>query len=295
MTTWSPARTGEASGFSTTSRRLRQITADIAKADAFLFRPPPAWRFRWNKNTDTPLPPDEPAAPNPPDGVMISYLLGSERRGPVTLEIVDDTTDFVLRRYSSADPAESPVAATNVPAYWIRPLRALAATPGLHRFVWDVRLAPPPVDQFEYPISAILRNTPPSPQGMWPLPGTYQLRLAVGGRVLRQAIAIKMDPRVRATAADLALQYRLSKSVETAMRQLADARRTTKARLANPDQGARWRAIAQKLDQVYQPLPGLFSTLQAADARPTAAVEAAATEAVANADAAVTEFRSMTN
>src|SRR6476646_8636536 len=102
---------------------LRQITADIAKADAFLFRPSTAWRFRWNKNTDTPMPPDEPAAPNPPDGVVISYLLGPNVRGPVTLEIVDNTTDFVLRRFSSADPPEPPIAGTNVPAYWIRPLR----------------------------------------------------------------------------------------------------------------------------------------------------------------------------
>ena len=42
---------------------LRQITADVARAPAYLFRPATAWRFRWNKNTDTPLPPDEPAAP----------------------------------------------------------------------------------------------------------------------------------------------------------------------------------------------------------------------------------------
>jgi photosystem II stability/assembly factor-like uncharacterized protein len=32
---------------------LRLITPDIARAPAFLFAPPVAWRFRWNKNTDT--------------------------------------------------------------------------------------------------------------------------------------------------------------------------------------------------------------------------------------------------
>ena len=41
---------------------LRQITPDIAKAQAFLFWPAQAYRARWNVNTDTPLPPDEPAA-----------------------------------------------------------------------------------------------------------------------------------------------------------------------------------------------------------------------------------------
>ena len=44
---------------------LRQITPDVLKAPAFLFRPGVAWRFRDNKNTDTPWPPDEPTAPNP--------------------------------------------------------------------------------------------------------------------------------------------------------------------------------------------------------------------------------------
>ena len=41
---------------------LRQVTADLLKAPAFLFRPVPGWRFRTNKYTDTPMPPDEPAA-----------------------------------------------------------------------------------------------------------------------------------------------------------------------------------------------------------------------------------------
>jgi photosystem II stability/assembly factor-like uncharacterized protein len=37
---------------------LRQLTAQIPSADVHLFAPQEAWRFRWNKNTDTPLPPD---------------------------------------------------------------------------------------------------------------------------------------------------------------------------------------------------------------------------------------------
>src|SRR6185295_18889380 len=86
---------------------LRQITPDVTRAGAFLFRPPSAWRFRWNKNTDTPLPPDEPAAPNPPDGVTISYLLGAGVTGPVTLEIIEAVSGELLRRYSSDDPVEA--------------------------------------------------------------------------------------------------------------------------------------------------------------------------------------------
>ena len=44
---------------------LRQIDAEVAAAPAFLFKPQTAVRVRWNMNTDTPLPPDEPAVEEP--------------------------------------------------------------------------------------------------------------------------------------------------------------------------------------------------------------------------------------
>src|SRR5439155_383730 len=47
---------------------LRELTAQTAVADAVLFKPSVAYRVRWNTNTDTPLPPDEPTAQNPPEG-----------------------------------------------------------------------------------------------------------------------------------------------------------------------------------------------------------------------------------
>jgi photosystem II stability/assembly factor-like uncharacterized protein len=274
---------------------LRQVTTDIAKASAYLFRPPVAWRVRWNTNTDTPLPPDEPAAPNPPDGVTISYLLGSGVRGPVVLEIFDMASGETLRRYSSADPDDPPVPDANIPDYWIRPSQRLTTSPGLHRFVWDVRFAPPRVESFDYPIAAVVRNTPKTPQGLWVLPGTYQVRLTVDGRSYRQAIVVKMDPRVKTTIADLATQFRLSRGLDDAIRQLATARADLKAIAtgATGDRAARLRTAAAALDQAFTPLPALFDTLQGADARPTAAAEAAATSAIARAEAALTEYRAI--
>ena len=69
---------------------LRQIGQATAASDAVLFQPATAWRVRWNMNTDTPLPPDEPAAPNPPEGATIDYYLKGPAGGPVTLEILRD-------------------------------------------------------------------------------------------------------------------------------------------------------------------------------------------------------------
>jgi hypothetical protein len=247
---------------------LRQIAPGILQANAYLFRPGTAWRFKWNKNTDTPLPLDEPAMPNPIDGVYISYYLGPDVTGPITLEItnVDGT---VLRRYASNDPDEPPVRDPNLPDYWIRPSQKLAATPGLHRFVWDGRYEPPAMASFGYAIAAIRRNTPKSPQGMWPLPGQYVARLTVGKETFRQPVQLKLDPRVRTPLADLTLQFKLSKAVDDALRSLEAARTG-----ASPEK-------LQAIQAAADPLGGLLATLQDADARPTAATEAAVTAALA--------------
>ena len=82
---------------------LRQIDAKTADADAMLFKPTTALRVRWNTNSDTPWPPDEPALPNPPEGAIINYYLKSAASGPVTLEVLQPD-GRVVRRYSSADP-----------------------------------------------------------------------------------------------------------------------------------------------------------------------------------------------
>ena len=255
---------------------LRQLTPDIARAPAYLFRPAPAWRFRWNKNTDTPLPPDEPAAQNPPDGVVISYFLATDAKSPVTLEIVDNTTGDVIRRISSADVPAPPIEGRNTPDYWLRAPPRLAATPGLHRYVWDVRYAPPAVDRFSYPIAAVAGGTPRVPQGMFVLPGTYQVRLTVDGRSYRQAVTVRLDPRVKTSIADLSVQFKLSHAVDVMLRRLATAR---------ADPNLRDRAAA--LQAAYAPLPALFDALQEADLRPTPTVEAAVQAALARAEAAL--------
>ena len=53
-----------------------------------LYRPADQYRVRWNTWTDTPLPQEEPAGENPPDGVMIDYYL-SDNADKVSLEILD--------------------------------------------------------------------------------------------------------------------------------------------------------------------------------------------------------------
>ena len=196
---------------------LRQLAKK--PESSLVFKPQTALRVRWNLNTDTPLPPDEPAGENPPDGAMIDYFLAEDSPEPVTLEIKDKAGNLV-RRYSSTDKPEQPdPKKLKVPRYWIRPLQSLSAKRGMHRFLWDMHYTPIPGVEPEYPIAAIYGNTPPAPTSPWVLPGDYTVVLTANGKSYTQPLTVKMDPRVKMSAADLQTQFELS-------RQLSEVRAT---------------------------------------------------------------------
>src|ERR1700744_3130818 len=118
---------------------LRQLKA-APVADAVLYKPEPAIRVRWDMNTDTPLPQEEPAGENPPDGAIIDYYLPADAAGPVTLDIMD-AAGKAIRHYSSTDTLYA-TPDVNIPPYWIRPQQLLSAKAGAHRFLWDLHCQP---------------------------------------------------------------------------------------------------------------------------------------------------------
>jgi hypothetical protein len=222
---------------------LRQMTAEALGADASLFKPQSAWRWRFNKNTDTPFMPDEPRLPNPPDGALIHCSLKGDARGPVTLEILDAAGSLV-RRYSSDDPADAPLVNPNIPDDWIRPWRPLSAKAGMHRFVWDVRYPRPSVLSFSYPIAAVPFNTPKLPAGVWALPGTYTARLSVDGKTMAQPFTLKMDPRVRTSPLGLRAQFDAARAIDAGLKKSYDALMDARA------QGEPAQKSAQELQRI---------------------------------------------
>ena len=268
---------------------LRQAAAMAPSPEVHLFAPPDAWRFRWNKNTDTPLPPDEPAGQNPPDGAVLHYYLKATAKAPVTIEILD-AQGGIVRRYSSADAIEPLVEDRNTPDYWLRPQRRLLATSGLHRFVWDVHHERPAVGGFSYPISAILANTPRVPHGSWALPGKYAVRLTVDGKSQTQALVVKMDPRVKATAADLKLQYDLSRAIDSSLLRSAAALRELRAAATK---SPALIDLEQRLSRASAPLAPLFGAVESADVAPTPVVREAWKTTAAAVDAAIAEWEKM--
>ena len=81
---------------------LRQMTAKVLEADAYLFRPADAIRMRPGNDFASPMPRDEALADNPPVGAMLDYYLKSAASGPVVIEI-SDAHGQIVRRYSSED------------------------------------------------------------------------------------------------------------------------------------------------------------------------------------------------
>jgi hypothetical protein len=217
---------------------LRQLDRAVAAGEATLFRPQTATRVRWNMNTDTPLPPEEPGGENPPDGAIIDYALGADAAGPVTLEILDAAGKLV-RRYSSEDKVELPAPeAAPLPMYWYRPPQVLRATAGMRRFTWDMHWQPLAGGGGRgggLPMAAVAHNTAPAPNSIWAAPGDYVVRLTANGKALTQPLKLRMDPRVKTTAAELARQHELSKAMydgvietQAALQKLRDIRAQVK-------------------------------------------------------------------
>jgi len=185
---------------------LRQITESFAEGGAYLFGPQKARRVRWNTYTDTPLPPEEPAGENPPDGGIINYYIGKPAT-VVAIEITDKEGRSIRRFSSSDDPEIIDSAAFPHPTFWIRPPQKISTAPGIHRFVWDLHYSPPPGIQRSYPISAIYRNTAPVPKGPWIQPGDYVVHLTVDGRSYSRPLTVTMDPRVTTLPEALQRQF----------------------------------------------------------------------------------------
>ena len=273
-----------------------------SKAENVLFKPQTALRTRVNLNTDTPLPPDEPAGENPPDGAMIDYSLAKAASDPVTIEI-KDSKGATVRKYSSDDPPEKyDPKKLRIPEYWIRPLQMVSTKAGLHRFLWDMHFTPVPEVEPEYPMSATYQNTPAKSTSPWVASGNYTVTLTVDGTSFNQPITVTMDPRVKTAPAALQEQFNLSWQLYQSRIQLApigekfeviaDQLTKLKARVAErPDVAEKLEAFGQTLQKFGPPHPRpgappslfvlqsttqLFDETQGADVAPTAAVKAAA-------------------
>jgi photosystem II stability/assembly factor-like uncharacterized protein len=208
---------------------LRFLNNQDLTAGAALFPPAAAWRLNNNQNRDTPLPLDEPRALNPAEGAAIDYWLAAAPKGPVTLEMVDGRGQ-VVRRFRSDETPARPAARQYFVDAWLQPPPALPSRAGHNRFVWDLRYPRPRALEYDFSIAAVPgTDTHEVPQGMFVLPGKYEIRLTVDGRTSSQPLTVAMDPRVQTSAADLSVQRDFYDKVSRVLEVATDAQEKLQA------------------------------------------------------------------
>ena len=217
---------------------LRQLEGGSASGQARLFAPRTAIRVRRDENQDTPLPPEVPAGKNPPDGAVLNYFLAAKSAGDIQVEIRDGDGRLV-HSLSSVPLAKETEEVPYVAEYWIAHPQPLSKEAGMHRFVWNLRYSDPravhPQSPYNFPIAAIVGSTPLPPQGPLVLPGKFEVRLKVGEQIIRQALEVKMDPRVAVARNELQSSLDLQLKISALLGKNFDGYKQTKelrARLA---------------------------------------------------------------
>ncbi|NJN43179.1 MAG: glycoside hydrolase, partial [Flammeovirgaceae bacterium] len=217
---------------------LREMARVVETKSSALFSPVQATRVRFNMFTDTPFPPEEPTGQNPPDGAILDYYFSHDVE-KVIIEIWDEH-DKRIKVFSSDDQPEW-VDTTRIPhpTYWIRPFKSLSAKKGHHRLVWDLRYPSPRGTQREFAISAVHKNTPTGPQGPFVKPGKYRVRLIAWETMIEKFIDVRLDPRVVATAEDIAEQSKFSLHCYDQYHKLQEMRESLDKKLSDPK--AKWK------------------------------------------------------
>ena len=204
---------------------LRHLAKLIVPGGVFLVKPQTAIRVRFGTNEPTPWPPELPAGENPPAGAVLDYVLPADASGRVTLEILD-ARNKAVRSYASDDSILTPDPARDsasyvricqkkptapdcgLPLYWPAPRTRPSATAGMHRFEWDMRYQPIASDSAQnagevLDIGAVPHRSMHAPTAPWAPPGRYTVRLSVNGRSYTQPLVLRLDPRVKTSAAGL--------------------------------------------------------------------------------------------
>ena len=154
-----------------------------------------------------------------------------------------------------------------------------------------------------YPIAAIYKNTEPDQTAPWVMPGTFTARLTVDGKTFDQTFTVKIDPRVKTSAADLQKQHDLSlQSYEArsvclkTLKEISQYRAMLHSQLTNAPVTAAEKlgAMEKEAGQLENTAPGssepsfgrltssftaVFNVLQDSDRAPTAQAMAAYNEA----------------
>ena len=159
---------------------LRQVGLG-APGDVALYTPQHALRLQYPDDVDS----RHPVGENPPSGAIIDYALKDAPKGELTADILDAQGKPVRHLSSTRTDKEAQ------PAEWpdrIVESGLIPAKPGMNRLVWDLRMDDPVQIHGAF-------YSDQAPRGPVVAPGTYQVKLSVGGQVRTAPLVIDVDPR----------------------------------------------------------------------------------------------------
>ena len=172
--------------------------ADAQKSEAFLFQPEDAYRTPGFGGFQTPA--NATFGANPPNGAVVHYYLKEKPKQEIALEFLDAGGNSI-RKFTGKAAKEGE---QNQPQSGGR--RGGGETPvpmetGLNRFVWNYRLP----DATTLPNLILWGGSLAGPRIV---PGNYQVRLSVDGKVIStEKFAVKADPRLSTTPEDFQKQF----------------------------------------------------------------------------------------
>jgi len=171
------------------------------------------------------------AGKNPAFGATVFFHLPADYDGktPVSLEFTNAEGQVVRRFALHLKPggrAPSEANATPAERRQAAEERLTAVTPGMNSLLWNLRYPDATEVKGFYPPAAA-GGLPDEVDGPVVVPGTYHVVLDYGGHKTERSFTVSLDPRLHATAADLAarlaLQLKISQSLDSLDRTINEA------------------------------------------------------------------------
>jgi photosystem II stability/assembly factor-like uncharacterized protein len=196
---------------------LHQLSGGSPTDDAHLFRPKDIYRFGGGgRGGGGGGRGGAPVGENPAGGAVIYYSLKGRPQGDTTLEFLDSAGKPVNKFSSKApEPVQGPADEEENPFRGGPPAR-VTATPGLNRFVWNLRYP----DATAFPGLIMWAGSVTGPRAS---PGKYQVRLTVDGKTQTESFEVMKDPRLETTPEEYGRQLSLSLQIRDKLSATNDA------------------------------------------------------------------------